>query len=134
MNSDDILFYILRVSYLLLMNSNSQIIYKNDDMKLSNKLTFIYLPVQILTVLTFNLLKHQKEKKKNQMQNNKLIFQNKFNMIHLHSPNMFLINHIKNILKATMNHGMNSILITLSSILKANMKPHFKNKFLLLFL
>src|ERR1043165_6027373 len=40
MNSDDILFYILRVSYLLLMNSNNQITYKNDDMKPSNKLTF----------------------------------------------------------------------------------------------
>src|ERR1043165_8249630 len=128
MNSDDILFYILRVSYLLPMNSNSQITYKNDDMKPSNKLTFIHLPVQILTALTFNLLKYQKEKKKKQMENNKLIFQNKFNMIHLHSPNMFLMDHIKNILKVTMNQKMNPILIYLSFILKANIKLHSKNK------
>ena len=134
MNSDNTLFYILKVSYLLLMNFNSQIIYKNDDMKPSNKLTFIHLPVQILTVLTFNLLKHQKEKKKKQMKNNKLTFQNKFNMIHLHLTNMFLINHIKNILKMTMNHGTNPTLTHQSFILKANMKLHSKNKFLLLFL
>ena len=134
MNSDDILFYILRVSYLLLMNFNSQITYKNDDMKPSNKLTSIHLPVQILTVLIFNLLKHQKEKKKKQMKNNKLTFQNKFNIIHLHLPNMSLMNHIKNILKLTMNHGMNPTLIHLSFILKANMKLHSKNKSLLLFL
>src|SRR6185295_12172684 len=114
MNSDNILSYILKVSYLLLMNFNSQIIYKNDDMKPSNKLTFIHLPVQILTVLTFNLLKHQKKKKKKQMENNKLSLQNKFNITHLHLPNMFLMSHIKNILKMTMNHGINPILIHLS--------------------
>src|SRR6185436_18658188 len=134
MNSDNTLFYILRVSYLLLMNFKSQVIYKSDDMKPSNKLTFIHLPVQILTVLTFNLSKHQKEKKKKQIENNKLISQNKFNMIHLHLSNMFLMNHIKNTLKVTMNHRMNPTLIYLSFILKANMKLHFKNKFLLLFL
>src|ERR1043165_861007 len=134
MNSDDILFYILRVSYLLLMNSNNQITYKNDDMKPSNKLTSIHLSVQILTVLIFNLLKHQKEKKKKQMKNNKLTSQNKFNIIHSHLPNMSLINHIKNILKLIMNHGMNPTLIHLSFTLKANMKLHSKNKSLLLFL
>src|SRR6185295_16883286 len=116
------------------MNSNNQIIYKNDDMKLSNKLTFIHLPVQTLTALIFNLLKYQKEKKKKQIENNKLILQNNFNMIHLHLLNMFLMNHIKNILKMIMNHGMNPILIHLSSILKENMKLHSKNKSLPLFL
>src|SRR6185295_13338142 len=134
MNLDDILFYISRKSYLLLTNFNNQVIYKSDDMKPLNKLTFIHLPALILTVLIFNLLKHKKEKKKKQMENNKLILSNNFNIIHLHLPNMFLMNHIKNILKMAINHGMNPTLTHLSFILKANMKLHFKNKSLLLFL
>src|SRR6185295_1301071 len=113
------------------MNLQNQMTYKNDVMKLLKKLTTIYLLVQIQNAPTLHLLKHQKEKKKKKIQIKKPIPKSNYNTIHPCLRNTSLINHIKNTLKEIMNHRTNPTLIHSSSILKANIKQHSKNKFLL---